>query len=156
MLENSQIFISYYHGDYVLASQINAELERLGIQTHLEKLTSNKLSSEILTDRLKTCIRDSSDLLVVMSESTKNSWWVPFEIGMAADEDLPTATYLVQSAYLPEYLDYWPRLKSIYDLLIYVQEIRKRKIKPQLACESSGGPRYTTNAFYTDLKRALS
>ena len=63
-----------------------------------------------------------------MSEATKNSWWVPFEIGMAAQVDMPTASYLTSSVKLPDYLEYWPRLKSTSDVATYVSVRRSVSI----------------------------
>ena len=65
-----------------------------------------------------------------MSEATKNSWWVPFEIGMAAQVDMPTASYLTSSVKLPDYLEYWPRLKSTSDVATYVSV--RRSVAEQL------------------------
>lgn len=60
-----------------------------------------------------------------MSETTKYSWWVPFEIGMSAQIDMPTASFLKEDVDLPSYLSYWPRLKTTRDVATYV-DVRKR------------------------------
>lgn len=59
-----------------------------------------------------------------MSEITRYSQWVPFEVGMAAQVDLPTAKFLKDSVLLPDFLQYWPRLKRTYDIRKYVS-VRK-------------------------------
>ena len=39
-------------------------------------------------------MEESSDLLAVVSDVTEKSWWVPFEIGMAAHVNLPMVSFL--------------------------------------------------------------
>ena len=92
-----------------------------------------------------------------MSEATKNSWWVPFEIGMAAQGDMPTASYLTSSVKLPDYLEYWPRLKSTSDVATYVSV--RRSVAEQLKRSypySYSLPSHRpieTATFYDQLKR---
>lgn len=51
-----------------------------------------------------------------MSDSTRYSQWVPFEVGMSAQNDMPTATFLQENVALPDFLEYWPRLKQPSDI----------------------------------------
>jgi len=90
-----------------------------------------------------------------MSESTKTSWWVPFEIGMSAQVDMPTATYLTANVALPDYLTYWPRLKTLSDISKYVA-VRKRVWRTDALFESRMTSRAAgTNEFYRLLKAEL-
>ena len=96
---------------------------------------------------------------MVMSEATKNSWWVPFEIGMAAQVDMLTASYLTSSVKLPDYLEYWPRLKSTSDVATYVSV--RRSVAEQLKRSypySYSLPSHRpieTATFYDQLKRKM-
>ena len=74
-----------------------------------------------LTEHIKEKITKCTDVIVVLSENTKNSWWVPFEIGIATERNMRIANYLVSYIKLPDYLEYWPRLKSSGDILKYVE-----------------------------------
>jgi hypothetical protein len=56
-----------------------------------------------------------------VSEATKTSWWVPWEIGIATEKDYPLATFSGGSAALPEYLRKWPYLRSDADLDRYAE-----------------------------------
>ena len=112
-----------------------------------------------LTDHIKSNLNDCTDIIVVMSEATKRSWWVPFEIGMAAQANMPTASYLTSSVSLPEYLEYWPRLKSISDIAKYVR-VRKRVALNYISRDphtyTRGGYRHLeTPVFYNQLKQEL-
>lgn len=60
-------------------------------------------------------------LMAVVSQATKGSWWVPWEIGIATERDYPIATYAGDRTALPEYLKKWPYLQSDQDLDIYAK-----------------------------------
>lgn len=155
-----KMFISHQKKDADIAYAIHNELNNYDIKAYLDTFDNSLLSdSKILTEHLKDIVRNSSDILVVMSENTKNSWWVPFEIGIAANQDLPTVTFLQDYVSLPEYLDYWPRLKSLDDIAKYVkvrknhmQEIRKNI---DSSVEMFRHRFSTTEQFYKSLKAIL-
>ena len=44
---------------------------------------------------------------------------------MATQKDMPIATYLKSSVKLPEFLEYWPRLKETSDIITYVTTRRE-------------------------------
>ena len=116
-----KVFISHKKEDSLEARRIKLELDILGVEAYLDLLDSSIIGGgKSLTDHIKSQLNQCSDIIVVMSEATKNSWWVPFEIGMAAQIDMPTASYLTSSVKLPDYLEYWPRLKSVSDVATYV------------------------------------
>lgn len=116
-----KIFISHKLEDESIALILNQELKKRGIETYLDtldSLTSN--DGKVLTEHIKNAMKDCTDIIVVMSEKTKNSQWVPFEIGMSAQRDMPTVTFLVDNVELPEFLEYWPRLKRFSDVDKYI------------------------------------
>lgn len=117
-----KVFISHQQQDGNVAKFVYDQFRQYGIEAYLDAF-DNQLSSDskALTEHLKGIMRKSTDILVVMSYNTAESWWVPFEIGMAANQDLPTVTYLQDNVSLPEYLDYWPCLRSINDIPKYIK-----------------------------------
>lgn len=159
-----KVFISHQSKDAEIASDIYRELKHYGIKAYLDTFDNSLVyDSEALTEHLKNIVRESSDILVVMSENTASSWWVPFEIGMAANQDLPTVTFLQNSVGLPKYLDYWPRLKTLNDIEKYVRIRREHKEHMQetrKALDSSiemfsQRSASTTDTFYKRLKSVL-
>lgn len=155
-----KVFISHQNKDSEIASQIYSKLSTYNVDAYLDTFDDSLVTnSRALTEHLKKIVRRSSDILVVMSEHTKDSWWVPFEIGIAANQDLPTVTYLHSYVRLPEYLDYWPRLKSLNDIDKYVRARNERLQETINSQESyrnmfSAGESSTDN-FYRRLKAAL-
>lgn len=156
-----KVFISHQKNDSKLASDIHFQLRLQNVNAYLDVFDDNLVSdSQALTEHLKNIVRDSSDILVVMSDNTKASWWVPFEIGIAANQDLPTVTFLQDYVSLPGYLDYWPRLKNLSDIAKYVsarknrmQEEVRKSLNSSVAMFSQR--RSTTEQFYKDLKAVL-
>ena len=134
----------------------------------------------VVLEQWKTCIAEANGIsekrnnannifitlntalfIVLMSEATKYSWWVPFEIGMSAQIDMPTATYLKDNVVLPSYLSYWPRLKTIKDVSTYVsvRKKTKRALNEQYSnfelSSVSNRRKIETPIFYENLKREL-
>lgn len=159
-----KVFISHYQDDSAIAGQVECFLKALRVNAYLDVL-DNTLTGNgaALTAHLKSEMNQCTDLLVVMSMRTYQSSWVPFEIGMAAHKDLPTVTYLTQDVALPEYLDFWPRIKYLEQLRFYVEERKMHERRMKMANESryyggvfSKNVIPTTEDFYFNLKQRLS
>ena len=154
-----KVFISHKNDDSALALTIQRAFLKNGVLSYLDIL-DNKMTSEgkELTDRIRSNLNLCSEIIVVMSDATKNSWWVPFEIGMSAQVHMPTASFLESDIVLPSYLNYWPRLKTANDIDKYVLV---RKKTEQALNEQYGRYAYAdrqaveTRAFYDALKREL-
>ena len=89
-----KVFISHKREDLELAKKIVNQLNLLKVPCYLDELDHYIYDSDKdLTSHIKSKMHDCTDLLVLMTNKTKDSWWVPFEIGMAADRNYPTITY---------------------------------------------------------------
>lgn len=170
------VFISHKSEDKVTAIKIKNRLSELGVNSFLDVVDlEHDLEPEELTNRLKLKMEESSDLLAVVSDVTEKSWWVPFEIGMAAHVNLPMVSFLKEGLVkkLPGYLRIWPSLSGIETLKAYADQVKLRFVRDkhrwqegriiadesvdevfatysQLRTESS------TDVFYRDLNMALS
>jgi hypothetical protein len=75
-------------------------------------------------------------LLAVVTENTKGSWWVPFEIGTAREmprvissfTPLPDRSSYSWQETLPEYLLEWPRLRSDSDIDVFAREYKRQSL----------------------------
>lgn len=155
-----KVFISHYQDDSDIAGQVQRCLKEFRVDAYLDVLDKTLTGNgAALTAHLKAEMNRCTDLLVVMSMRTYQSSWVPFEIGMAAHKDLPTVTYLTQNVALPEYLDFWPRIKYLEQLRFYVEERKMHERRMKMANESgmfSKSVIPTTEDFYFNLKQRLS
>lgn len=87
---------------------------------------------------------------------------MPFEIGMATEKDMPIANFSLSYETLPEYFEYWPRLKNQQDVFKYVDT--RNKVANQIMLERTinnkifqrQDDRMTeTQKFYEELKKIL-
>ena len=60
-----------------------------------------------LDDYLRAVIRSSISLLVAVSDNTRESWWVPFEIGVACELQKLIGTFPISNVKLPTFLERW-------------------------------------------------
>lgn len=150
-----KVFISHKSTDAQIANQVQQAFSNLGVNAYLDLLDSFTGDGAKLTAHIKEQLNNCSDIIVVMSTATITSWWVPFEIGMSAQLDMPTATFLTSPVTLPDYLSYWPKLTKINDISKYVS-VRNRVWRTDALFESRS--RYSTHStgeFYRQLKSEL-
>lgn len=157
-----KVFISHKQEDSAQALLIQQSFTKNGISAYLDVLDSSIMrGGKELTDHIKTKLNQCTDIIVLLSSKTIYSWWVPFEIGMSAQIDMPTASFLIESVTLPSYLSYWPRLKTIDDIDRYVKIKKSTKNQVDLqhaTYEISNAQRrreIETPIFYENLKREL-
>lgn len=153
-----KVFISHKQEDSYTANKIAEALKETNVPYYLDILDfSTTRSGKELTDHIKRNLNDCTDIIVVMSESTRYSQWVPFEVGMSAQNDMPTATYLQENVSLPDFLAYWPRLKQPSDIRKYVttrNEVQ-REYESKFVYETSEVHQSQTERFYNVLKQRL-
>ncbi|SCP97909.1 toll/interleukin-1 receptor domain-containing protein [Anaerobium acetethylicum] len=158
---NYKVFISHKKEDEEAALEIKSTLVESGVEAYLDVLDNTICGDgEKLTNHIKEKIRECTDIIVVLSEKTKFSWWVPFEIGMASQKDMPIANYLLNTQALPDYLEYWPRLKNKMDVKKYVET--RKSIASKIVNERAFGTPIQfsntiseTQRFYSELKKKL-
>ncbi len=158
-----KIFISHKKEDELTALKVVNTLTSIGVDAYLDLLDNITADDgEKLTKHIRGKLHECTDVIVILSNNTKKSWWVPFEIGMATEKDIPIANYLISQESLPDYLTYWPRLNSQEDVLKYV-EIRN-KVSKHIILEKAFNHGYyqrtdggmsETQKFYQELKKHL-
>ena len=112
--ERSKIcfFISHKEEDMEAAKELGHHImEDYGYNIYLD-LFDQKLQkadtnndAEGVVNAIQQGLLYSSHLLCVISERTKDSWWVPYEIGFAQASNVKTASIVLkESEYLPTFL----------------------------------------------------
>lgn len=154
-----KFFISHKQEDAYIANRIANELHALNISFYLDLLDFHiTRSGKELTDHIKANLNDCTDIIVIISQNTKLSQWVPFEVGMSAQINMPTATFLQEEVALPEFLEYWPRLKYPSDIRKYIAVRNHFSIQRRTFNESfefSSHNKNNLNNFYSALKTEL-
>ena len=110
--EESEVFLSYRHSDKATAWELAHDLDRQGrrvfIDVHDDTLV---LGQWDLDDALVTAIDNARTMIIVVSDETQGSWWVPWEIGVLTHSGKPRAMYKLQTTRpLPAYLERLKRL----------------------------------------------
>jgi len=106
------VFISHISDDTELAAGIEKRLKELNIETSVEVLDLMPLEERIVNkilERLNSC----THLLSIVSTQMVGVWWLPFEIGVAAQADKRIAIYSIASIELFQYLKMWPVLTKL-------------------------------------------
>ena len=62
-----------------------------------------------------------------MTNATSDSWWVPFEIGVAWDKNKYLSTYGDPRVELPSFLAAWPRVVDHQELHAWCEEVKNKK-----------------------------
>lgn len=154
-----KIFISHKKEDEYTATRIANELRLLGVGFYLDVMDNNITGSgKELTDHIRENLNNCTDIIVIMSSQTRYSQWVPFEVGMSAQLNMPTATFLEGNVYLPEFLEFWPRLKYPSDIRKYVAVRRRYNFQRRSHFDSfefASQRESNLATFYSALKREL-
>lgn len=125
------VFISHKREDEVIAKAVAKRLYTLGFGYYLDVVDVHLgLDGVDLANYLRGKLSECDALLAVVSESTKNSQWVPWEIGVATEKNYPLSTYLSDQSQIPEFLRKWPVLRSLDDVsqFVFIGELTDDKL----------------------------
>lgn len=155
-----KVFLSHQLRDAAVAQYIERRLRIVhDIPSYLDVIDpdASKQGDEI-ADHVKAELGKCTQLLAVVSEATKLSWWVPWEIGIATEKDYPLATFSGQTTMLPEYLRKWPYLRTDADIDAYANASKAAErdfnLKKTFLTEGVARVR-STKGFYTTLAASL-
>lgn len=151
-----KVFISHKQEDEAKAKAISERLRTTHqIDTYLDVLDAViGKSGEELAKYVRAQMGACTHLLAVVTPLTKQSWWVPWEIGVASEKDYPLSTYSTTSS-LPEFLQKWPVLRNDQQLDVYAQAAKAGNRK-RLLVEATVAQRSGTEEFYRVLRAGLA
>lgn len=155
-----KVFLSHQSSDSALASRIAARLRlHHGIESYLDVIDPNfAKKGEDLALHIQTEMAKCTQLLAVVSEATRQSQWVPWEIGVATEKDYPLATFSAGSSLPPEFLRKWPYLRTDADLDAYARRSNaaERSYLEKRRVLNEGVARVrSTSEFYSGLRADL-
>jgi len=178
------IFISHKKEDTEKAKKVEECIKQeFDFNTYLDVLDNEIDSATNITEHIVEKLRAATHLLVIFSEETKKSMWVPFELGVAYECNhgigvLLWADGLIDKKELPEYLDAFPimnnrkishttsRSDKLFDiieksdnesdLMKYLKQINERDKFESYGLESHKSKGDYAKVFIHDLKEKLS
>lgn len=154
-----KVFLSHQSSDSITATYIATRLRvHHSIESYLDVVDPGIRRGEDLATHIQNEMGKCTQLLAVVSEATKNSQWVPWEIGVATEKDYPLATYLAGYATPPEFLKKWPYLRSDADIDRYAaaSKAARSSFVQKRATLNEGVARIrSTSEFFSTLRSSL-
>lgn len=125
-----KVFISHKDSDSVLAGEVGKRIRINGLETYLD-IIDDALDKDgpDLADHLLSRMGECQQLVAVVSFSTKESWWVPWEIGVGSEKGFLMASFSESHVELPSYLEKWPALHSDRDIDLYCEYSKQADAK---------------------------
>ena len=125
------VFISHKKEDQDAAIAIGSYLtDTVGVNIYLDTqdcVLEEAVSSEndlLIVESIKRGLQCSSDLLCLISDKTKLSWWVPYEIGFADKQNINIAVLKLKDIEdIPSYLKIKKTLLNTEDFLQYISQL---------------------------------
>lgn len=125
------VFISYKKEDHDAAIAIGSYLtDTVGVNIYLDIqdcILAEAVSSENdqqIVESIKKGLACSSNLLCLISDKTRLSWWVPYEIGYADKQNLDIAVLKLKDVEdIPSYLKIRKTLLNTDDFLQYISQL---------------------------------
>lgn len=154
------VFISHKQDDEKIALAVADRFTRKGVLFYVDTFDPvAPRSGNELGDHLRNIMGRCTHLMAVVSPRTKESWWVPWEIGIATEKDFPISTYAGEQCDLPAYLKKWPYLTRIDQVDVWVDESRAAEShvsRTKIFSESAGQVQArATHEFYSRVRRAF-
>lgn len=156
-----RVFLSHQKADSQKAAEIAMRLRtRHGIESYLDVIDPYLgKGGEDLASHIRAQMATCTQLLAVVSYSTKESQWVPWEIGVATEKDFPLATFADYVSAIPEFLAAWPYLRNMDDVDQYAMAskaaARTFAAKRAVTASFSEAQRAGTKTFFSDLRSRL-
>lgn len=156
-----KVFLSHQSRDAAAAAHVARRLRDYHqIESYLDVIDpyiNNR--GEDLASHIRAQMSRCTQLLAIVSDATKASQWVPWEIGVATEKDFPLATYSAEYAVPPEFLRKWPYLRSDADIDLYARTSKSAQqtfIWKRSSTFSDAAARATsTGEFFTTLRAGL-
>lgn len=121
-----KVFVSHKREDAPAAGLVATRLHANGLDTYLDVI-DDALAKDgpELAGHIRARMSSCTQLLAIVTRATQQSWWVPWEIGVATEKGHFLASYVAQQTELPSYLVKWPYLRTLADVDLYAQESKR-------------------------------
>ena len=123
------VFVSHKSSDAPLAIEVAREIQRCNLSVWLDvAFLHPSEDGPQLAAKIRQVISRSFSLMAIITHSTKDSWWVPFEIGLAFELDRYLASY-GHADDLPSFICQWPRVPNQEALADWCRAIKQLERK---------------------------
>ncbi len=125
------VFVSHRSLDGTFASQLTELLAASGLATYLDQddtTLQGSSSRQEIAQVIDRALRRATHLVAIISPFSRNSDWVPFEIGVARERGVSVAAVVQQGVRVPEYLDSLSVLRSSQELADWITSLGARMV----------------------------
>lgn len=127
------VFISHKSSDidaaeavaqYLMSNNIDVYLDKMDVD--LQKKTK-EMDAQGIVDSINKALKCSTHILVLVSDQTKESWWVPYEVGYSkkGEKGIASALLVGYVEGFPDYLKIEETIKSPDEFKIYAQNLKR-------------------------------
>ena len=118
------VFVSHKSNDAARAVQIAERISKNGLSAWVDVADPTVVrDGPDLADYIRRVLASSRSLLALVTSATSESWWVPFEIGIAFEQKKLLASHGNRSR-LPSFLSKWPNVQTDEELDRWCLEFR--------------------------------
>ena len=151
------VFISHRTQDDAKAQAIALRLKQRNVPSYLDDFDPRLKTTRHITALLIDAIHRCTHLMALVTNATRDSWWVPFEVGVAREAPRRITTYNSSTESLPEYLTEWPILVSDADLDKFALAYHQDKAAEPIVAKYAKAYRNiaTPDQFHRELKVSL-
>lgn len=115
-----KVFISHQRDDKNIAIEVQKRLDNMRIKSFLDATDKGRAGYESVTDWIVANLRKSTHIIIIYTNNTKKSEWVPFEIGVGYEREEGMAVITPQQIdNMPLYLKEFPRFYDYETLRIF-------------------------------------
>lgn len=124
------VFISHKFEDLEAAKEIAACIMDAGIDVYLDdnddglQAAVDDNDSKRIVECIENALITSTNILVLVTDNTRQSWWVPYEVGYAKRGKIEIASILKKEVdEFPDYLKIERTMQGIRDLEKYLKDL---------------------------------
>ena len=128
--ERIDVFVSHKSDDKDEAEEVATCIVSCGLTVWLDTIDiRGVIDDKGMVRRIEAAISRASSLIAVITHVTNESWWVPFEIGLAYEKEKQLASYCENCSRIdfPSFLWSWPLVRNHDDLHKWCQYIKATK-----------------------------
>lgn len=146
-----KVFVSHKKEDKAMALFVARYLKQNGLDAYIDAL-DREINPKNVTERIVANLRDSTHLIVIYSDCTRYSEWVPFELGVGyeRDEGIGVLKHNL-TGWMPSYLDEFPVMNDVKELDHFIKLCKKDWLFEAFDDASRRESSYARR-FITDLK----
>lgn len=128
------VFISYRGCDKEIALKVADDIRNIGVDVYIDICDKNlQVSSHndaaSIVQYIETGLFYSSHILVIVTDETQQSWWVPYEVGYAKKSGKSIASFILEKQEVrdfPDYLKIEEMLKTPEQYNCYITNLQKK------------------------------